>query len=104
MAARGICAREVEEVLANKTTSPDPEVRERSFRKHYQKTFTTELNLKLRYNPEAYMRSRLERYEFNLFPRIAAEEAMATLEVLSTQAMPRVCAAVSSTYWDRWMT
>ena len=50
------------------------------------------------------MRKRLEKYEFNMFPRMAAEGAMASLETLASQAAPRVRAAVISTYWNRWMT
>ena len=94
MAARGIDPKKVEEELASKIKSADPDVRERSFRKRYQKTFTCELNNKLRYNPEGYMRNRLDKYDFNIFPRLASQEAMDTLETLGTQAAPRVSAAV----------
>ena len=90
--------------MISKIKSTNPDVIEKTFRKNYQKGFTKALNDKLCYNPEAYMRNRLDRYEFNIFPRFAAMEAMKALDQLSSTAQPKVRAAVLGTLWNRWMT
>ena len=98
---RGIEVQDIEAELSSKCTSTDTAVRERSFRKTYQRSFTAALNAKPTFNPEAYMRNRLEKFEFNILPRHAATEALRSLESLASTAQPRVRAAVLISSWNR---
>ena len=50
------------------------------------------------------VRHRLERWTFEGRPRVLAESFLARMAELQRAAPPRVCSAVLSTSWNRWVT
>ncbi len=71
---------------------PEDEAAEHACR-HFQKEITARLQSKSRYNPEARIRPKFDRWKFGGFPGRTARTFQASLNRLRKLAPPRVIAA-----------
>ena len=76
----------------------------RRVRSKFQATLTASIQRRELYCPKERIRHKLARWKFQGMPRKLADAALRHLAQLATMAPPRVCAAVLSTMWNRWIT
>ena len=103
-AAIGLSIRDVETELHSTIEEEDPGKRAIAFKKAYQRSMRSAIKGKRVCDAEGRMRYKLDRWNFDAFPRVCVREALNSLRHVGRSAPPRVGAAVLGTMWNRWAT
>ena len=103
-AALGLSIRDLETELRSTIEEEDPCKSAMAFKKSYQRSMRAAIKGKRICDAEGRMRYKLDRWNFDAFPRVCVREALNSLRHVGKSAPPRVAAAVLGTMWNRWAT